>query len=89
MVTNSPRPKACDGVFLDAFDIHLKGVEGVHVIDRTLPAKFFHNYQRERPVWILVEPTAPWLAGAEVTVTSPGHLTPFSAALGGLTGNDE
>src|SRR3982074_2511310 len=89
MATNTTKPKSGDGIFLGAFDIHLKTTEGEHVMDCTLPARFFHNYQRETPVWIEVEPAGPWLAGAEVTVTAPSHVTPFPAVLGGLMGVEE
>jgi hypothetical protein len=72
-----------DGVLVGEFDVHIKG----NRLDCTLPARFFQNYQREHSVWGEVLPTAPqWLAAAEVEITSPGHLEPFPAVLGGLRG---
>jgi hypothetical protein len=72
-----------DGVFVAEFDVRLKGVG----LDCTLPARFFQNYQREQSVWGEVFPTAAgWLNAAEVEISSPGHLEPFPAVLGGLRG---
>jgi hypothetical protein len=64
------------------FDVHLKGDN----LDCILPARFFQDYQREHSVWGEVPPPAQWLPGAEVEITSPGHLAPFRAALGGIGG---
>jgi len=74
-----------DGILLGAFDVHLKGAN----LDCTLPARFFHNYQKDGSVWAEVVPAGPWLAGAEVEVSSPGHLRPFPAVLGSLTGKQQ
>src|ERR1039458_10208906 len=72
-----------DGVLVGEFDVHLKGDR----LDCTLPARFFQNYQKEHSVWGEVVPTSPqWLAAAEVEITSAGHLEPFPAVLGGLSG---
>jgi hypothetical protein len=86
MATKPPPTSLNDGVLLGAFDVHLKGIH----LDCTLPAHFFHNYQRETSVWAEVVPATPrWLSQAAVEITSPGHLEPFPAVLGGLSGKQK
>jgi hypothetical protein len=83
MMPNHEPTHVADGVLVGEFDVHLKGDR----LDCTLPARFFQNYQKEHSVWGEVVPTSPqWLAAAEVEITSAGHLEPFPAVLGGLSG---
>jgi hypothetical protein len=83
MTPNRNSTTAADGVLVGEFDVRLKGDR----LDCTLPARFFQNYQKEHSVWGEVLPTAPrWLTAAEVEITSPGHLEPFPAVLGGISG---
>lgn len=71
------------GVCVGEFDVRLKGAS----LDCCFPARFFQNYQRKPSVWGEVFPTGvEWLMPAEVQITSPGHLKPFDAVLGGITG---
>ena len=72
-----------DGVLVGEFDVRVKNDR----LDCTLPARFFQNYQKEHSVWGEVLPNPPqWLTAAEVEITSPDHLEPFPAILGGIRG---
>jgi hypothetical protein len=77
-------PKPTEGLFLGAFDVNIRGEQ----LDCTVPAQFFHNYQKDVSVWAeIMPPPTKWIYAVEVKVTSPGCLEPFEASTMGVVGN--
>jgi hypothetical protein len=74
-------PVTSDGIFLGEAKLHLKGAN----LDCTVPARFFHNYQKRQSVWAEVSASKFSMASSEVEVSSVGHLETFPGSFGGGT----